>query len=105
MALFDQMIHDTMDLLAPLGARRYGFNPDKCAKEGDPNDLILKRDMAYELGEGSYSSTSFTAITQDSKIVKEDGIYVIGKELEDIVSDGPFARVTIIIFFQKSHSQ
>ena len=96
MALFDQMIHETLDLLAPLGARRYGFNPEKCAKEGDPNDLILKRDMAYELGEGSFSSTSLTAITQDKDIVKEDGIYVIGKDLKDIAADGPFARVTVI---------
>ena len=96
MALFDQMIKETLDLLAPLGARRYGFNPDRSAREGDPNDLILKRDMAYELGEGSFSSTSLTAITQDEKIVSEDGIYVIGKELKDLTEDGPFARVTII---------
>lgn len=96
MKLFDSLINETLSLLRQHDWREHGYDPKKSAKEGDPNELILRRDMAYELGEGSYPATSLTAITQDETIVGEDRIFVIGKELKDITSDGPFARITLI---------
>ena len=96
MKLFDELINEAFSLLGKYDWREHAFDPEKCAAEGSPNDLILKRDMAYELGEGSYPATSFTSITQDEGIVDTDHIYVIGRELKDISSDGPFARITVI---------
>ena len=96
MKLFDGLINDALSLLRSCEWREHGFDPKKSAKEGDPNDLILRRDMAYELGEGSFPATSFTAITQDEAIVPDDRIYVIGDDLAELKADGPFARITII---------
>ena len=96
MTLFDLEIHASLDLLSRFDAREYGFDAKKKAEEGSPNELILRRDMAYELGEGSFPATSFTAITQDEKLVLKDEVVVIGKELCAIASDGPFARITLI---------
>ena len=96
MKLFDGLINDALSLLRSCEWREHGFDPKNAAKEGDPNDLILRRDMAYELGEGSFPATSFTAITQDEAIVPDDRIYVIGDDLAELKADGPFARITII---------
>lgn len=95
--LFDTQIKEALALLSPFTEIKHEFNPDKKAKEVGPGELILKRDMAYELGEGSYPATSITAITQDSSLISSDGVYVIGGELEQIKADGPFARLTIIL--------
>ncbi len=94
--LFDKEIKDVLNLISGLECAEFGFDRNNIAKEGSANELILKRDMAYELGEGSFPATSITAITLDESLVPADGVYVIGKDLDKIKSDGPFARITLI---------
>ena len=61
--LFDGLIGEAKDLLSPFPCRP--LPTGRPAREGDPNQLLLRRDTAYELGEGSFPSVSFTAVTQD----------------------------------------
>lgn len=96
MKLFDEVIAKTMELLAPYPQVPYVYDAAHAAKEGETSQLILKKDMAFELGEGSYPAVSLTAITQDESLVEEDGVFVCGPELSQIKSDCAFARVTLI---------
>lgn len=95
-ALFDSQIKTALKILSPFSVKSHAFDASRKAKEGCAGDLILKRDMAFELGEGSFPATSITAITQSDELVPSDGVYVIGGELDQIQTDGPFARITII---------
>ena len=96
MKIFDELIADAQSLLAPLSPRRFAFDPAKSVREGEPNALILRRDMAFELGEGSFPSVSLTAVTQDETLVPEDAIFVCGPDLGEIRGDCAFARVTVL---------
>ena len=96
MKIFDELITDAQGLVDPLIARRCAFDPAKAAREGEPNELILRRDMAFELGEGSFPSVSLTAVTQDPSLVPEDAVFVCGPDLGEIRGDCAFARVTVL---------
>ena len=96
MKIFDELISNVQKLLTPLSTAHFAFDPAKAAREGEPNALILRRDMAFELGEGSFPSVSLTAVTQDASLVPEDAVYVCGPDLGEIRGDCAFARVTVI---------
>lgn len=97
MKIFDGLISETLKLLTPIETRRFPYDPAKAAAEGDPNELILRRDMAFELGEGSFASIGLTAVTQDEALVPEDGVYLCGPDLGEIRGDCAFARVTLLL--------
>lgn len=94
MKLFDDVIRQALALVEPFGAVPCPACP--AAREGDPNELILRRDMAFELGEGSFPAVSLTTITQDKSLVPEDGVYLLGPDLPEIKGDCAFARLTFL---------
>lgn len=96
MRLFDGFIGEAGGLLAPCPRKVFPYDPARAAGEGDPNQLILRRDMAFELGEGSYPAVSLTAITQDEDLVPADEVVLLGPDLSEIKADCAFARVTLI---------
>lgn len=62
----------------------------------DKENLILKSEMAYELGGGSNAAVSAIAFTQDEEFVPEDAVYLVGDDLCDIKNDISYARITVI---------
>lgn len=96
MKLFDDLIAQTLALLEPCAPVRFPFAPERAAGEGEPNELILRRETAFELGEGSYPAVSFTAVTQDETLVREDGTCLCGPDLHEIKGDCAFARITLL---------
>ena len=96
MKLYDDLISEALGLLAPLGLTELPVGEDLAAREGDPNELILKRDTAFELGEGSYPSASITAVTQSETLVPKDSVVLCGADLDHIKSDCAYARVTLL---------
>lgn len=92
--LFDGLIGEAKDLLSPFPCRP--LPTGRPAREGDPNQLLLRRDTAYELGEGSFPSVSFTAVTQDPQLAAEDGVFLWGRDLREIREDCAFARITVL---------
>lgn len=96
MKLYDDLISEALGLLAPLGLTELPVGKDLAAREGDPNELILKRDTAFELGEGSYPSVSITAVTQSEALVPKDGVVLCGADLDRIKGDCAYARVTLL---------
>lgn len=96
MKLYDDLISEALGLLAPLGLTELPVGANLAAREGDPNELILKRDTAFELGEGSYPSVSITAVTQSETLVPKDSVVLCGADLDHIKSDCAYARVTLL---------
>jgi len=97
MKIYDDIIRKTTEKLAVGEPRVYLYNPKNAAAEGKKNELILTREAAFELGEGSLQSVSYTAITENEELVSSDRILLIGKDLQELSKDSPFARITILL--------
>ena len=69
---------------------------DKSWEVTAQESLVLKRDMAYELGGGMNKAISSIAFTTSSECVSDDGVYLIGEDLQDIKEDISYARFTFI---------
>ena len=65
-------------------------------KMNDKEKLVLRSDMAYELGGGINEAVSALAFTTDKAVVDTDGVFLIGDDLTDINKDIPYARLTFI---------
>lgn len=96
MKLYDDLISEALALLAPLGLTQLQAGKGLAARAGDPNELILKRDTAFELGEGSFPSVSITAVTQSEELVPGDSVTLCGPDLDSIKGDCAFARITLL---------
>lgn len=58
--------------------------------------LVLRSDMAYELGGGTNAAVSAIAFTTSQELVPHDGVYLAGNDLTDIKNDIPYARITLV---------
>jgi len=85
-----------MELLASCEPRTYSYNKEKAAAIGNKNELILLREAAYELGEGTLPSVSYTAITDKEELVSGDRILLFGRDLQELKESSPFARITLL---------
>lgn len=94
MKVYDAIIRQTAETLEGLPARV--LEPGAPAPEGDRNELVLRREAAFELGEGSLPSVAFTAVTSDPALVERDEICLIGPDLGEIGGDCAFARAALI---------
>ena len=97
MNVFDEIIRQTKLLFADGNPRVYLYNPNNTGTEGKKNELVLSREAAYELGEGSLPSVTFTAITDNEQLIPSDRILLFGKDLQELRDDSPFARITILL--------
>ena len=61
---------------------------------GTEQEIILKKDMAYELGGTTLPAVSMLAFTSDLDI--EDEVVVIGSDLSEIKADVPYARIALL---------
>lgn len=58
--------------------------------------MILRSDMAYELGSGTLPAIGSTIITAEDKLIPRDRIFLIGKDLSELKEDTPYARIALI---------
>ena len=94
MDLYDGEIRKLISMLESHGAKKLPLQKE-WEMTGKEN-LILKSEMAYELGGGSNQAVSAIAFTQDEKLVPEDAVYLVGDDLRDIKNDISYARMTVI---------
>lgn len=95
MKLYDATIRNCLALLS--AARPTELN----AADGDWRDMsdrsmILRGDMAYELGGGQLPAVGGTIVTADESLVPSDGLFLIGKDLPELTADSPYARVALV---------
>ncbi len=58
--------------------------------------MILRSDMAYELGGGSLPALGVTLVTASKDLVPGDGVFLTGTDLPEIDADTPFARIALV---------
>ena len=94
MDLYDGEIKKLTSMLENHGAKRLPLQKEWEMTEKE--NLILKSEMAYELGGGSNQAVSSIAFTQDEKLVPENAVYLVGDDLCNIRNDISYARITVI---------
>ncbi len=88
MKLFDNLISEIDETLAPFSERAVLSESNTPWSDVGYNQVILQRDSAYEL-----DGVGFNLVTS-SRV--DDGIFVIGDDLDKIKDDRRFARIAII---------
>ncbi|SCK00289.1 Uncharacterised protein [uncultured Eubacterium sp.] len=98
MRLYDKLIAQVLQLIASSGGDQLmcGQCRGEACRDSGEFDLILKSDMAYELGGGSLPAVSGLFFTSDQSFVPEDEIWRLGADLSEITEDVPYARLTLI---------
>lgn len=97
MDFFDSLIKDVYALTDNLQPKSYDYNEENAREDLGYNQVILQRDSAYEL-----SGTGFNLVT--SSDVKQ-GIVVVGKDMQSIKKNQPFARISVIQIDEQSDEQ
>ena len=96
MNVYDAVIADVNRCLASYTPKVWPANPDRAAKEGGKNQLILGSEAAYELGALSCDSVSCLLLTEDAEQVPRDEVVLYGPDLPEIKGDCSFARITVL---------
>lgn len=97
MKLYDRFIESSFALLEgkpghPLMVPGAHENwPDA----GDYN-LILRSEMAYELGGANLPAVSGLGFTSEESLVYGDELWLYGPDLPDLKKDAPYARLTLL---------
>ncbi len=94
MNLYDGEIEKLTTMLESHGTKKLPLQKEW--EMTDKENLILKSEMAYELGGGSNQAVSAIAFTQNEELVPEDAVYLVGDDLCDIKNDISYARITVI---------
>ena len=97
MQLYDSIIKDTFEMLSALPARSCPYSEAGAWKDSGESELVMQRDAAYELGGDGKPAVNFSCVTSDTSFVDKDEIIVIGKDLNEIRSSVPFARIAVVL--------
>ena len=94
MKLYEEII-DTWDaLLAPFPVRQLPVARPGWKDSGSRN-MVLRSDMAFELGADGQSALGSTAVTVGGSRFSEDEILLCGPDLPEIQGNLPYARLTV----------
>ena len=98
---------DISELKKCFNSDAYGnikkLTSDKSWEVTAQESLVLKRDMAYELGGGMNKAISSIAFTTSSECVSDDGVYLMGEDLQDIKEDISYATYSTFIRLNESY--
>lgn len=94
MKLYDETIRKVRALLS--SEKQQLPHDDTAWPSVSDRSMILRSDMAYELGGGSLPALGVTLVTASGKLVPGDGVYLTGPDLPEITGDVPFARIALV---------
>ncbi len=95
MKLYDESIKELLAGIDITSAKKLDIVNADWEDVGDHN-LILRADMAYELGGGTFPAVSGMAVTCNDEFVNTDEVLLIGPDLDEIKADAPYARIAIV---------
>ncbi len=95
MKLYDRIINNIIDSTSSYGAK-VTATEDTDWEEISDRSMILKSDMAFELGDERGKAVGLTLITDSRELVPEDSVTVIGPDLKDIKGEKNYARISIV---------
>lgn len=99
MKLYDEIINNWNKKIEGFVTRGLDFESIAAWPDAGKNNMILRGDMAYELG-GSVQSMfalGSTVITADESLVPKDEVVLVGKDLSEIEKDPSYARLTVVL--------
>lgn len=95
MKIYDEQIASVLNLLSVHESQCLEIDEDKWPDVGKQN-LVLRSEMAYELGAGELPAISFLGVTSSIDLVPGDSASLYGIELDQISEDTPYARITLL---------
>lgn len=103
MNLFDDIIKQELALLEGFTPKRLDYVKG-WADDGN-NGIILRSDMAYELGGDNIPAVSDTTMTEIYDYVDGNELLLYGPDLPEIKKDSPYARLVFLKTKENSFSQ
>lgn len=97
MEIFDTLIKEASEIIKPYSKTEYSYEKENSWEDVGHNQVILQKETLFEL-----DGVGFNLLTS-SHI--DDGIEVIGKELQEIKQDVKFARICFIEFEEGEETQ
>lgn len=95
MKLYDETIQKIKLLLETGEGRSLPLGTAEWPQVSD-RSMILRSDMAYELGGEGLPALGTTIVTDSKELVPEDGIALLGPDLPEIRKDVPYGRIALI---------
>ncbi len=99
MKLYDRQIGNSLALLAGLAGRRLAA-PAACDAMPWPDageaNLVLRGEMAYELGGGVLPAIGGFGLTSSEALVGRNEVLLYGPDLPELSADSPYARLAFI---------
>ena len=95
MELYNSIIDKVDGMLGNTAPKRYDYNPNRTWEDVGGNQLVMMREAAYELGGDSKPAVNYACVTSGDYVDKDE-ILVYGRDLDQITSSTPFARITIV---------
>lgn len=104
MKLYDEVITKWSGLTTGCSIKKMNITDNPEWSDAGNHQMILRSDMAYELGGSTPSlyALGATAITADKSLVFQDEILLIGPDMNDISEDVSYARLTIALVDEDS---
>lgn len=102
MKLYDPILRELLAGLETYPVRRLNKEKGSSWKDAGREAMILRSDMAYELGKGTLPALGSTILTMDKELVPEDEILLYGEDLKEIRKDRPYARIAAVRMKQGS---
>ena len=94
MKLYDDIISRVLGILPPEAGR--ALTPGTPWPEADDHEMILRQDMAYELGSGRLPAIGMTVLTDREDLVPQGGSLLYGQDLDAIHADRAYARIAVV---------
>jgi CO dehydrogenase/acetyl-CoA synthase beta subunit len=97
MKLYDALIDECTQLLEGQHGRRLTLpKAGECWTDAGNSNLVLRGDMAYELGGNNLPAVSQLAFTESLQLVKQDEVWLYGPDLPQLKKDTSYARLTFL---------
>lgn len=96
MKLYDDTVKDWLRLLESAQGKKLDISKVKDWQDIGNVNMILRSDMAYELGGGQFPALSGMTLTANPDFVPGDEVLLYGKDLSEITEDTPYARLAIL---------
>lgn len=97
MKLYDESILELYEMLDGFKKKQLDFKgTDSDWVDSGNANMILRGDMAYELGGDALPAISGLALTTDRNLIPEDEVLLYGPDLPEIKEDIPYARLAFV---------
>jgi CO dehydrogenase/acetyl-CoA synthase beta subunit len=96
LGIYDKTIAGILAMLEPFDGRKLPLDKGLSWPDAGKHNMVLRGDMAYELGGSELPAISGCGFTAGSGLVAADELMLYGPDLDEIKEDSPCARITIV---------